>query len=412
LTGAVTHVDRSAMPAPAQPPYGDLEDRLDVLCPQLTRLASGRRPGALRQGPDLGDIVTWRALTDLLNSSLHDDRVDRLTRGEQTIPASSYTQRLPDAPGGPRGIVYDPVRLQELFRGGATLEVAGLHRRLPTVGRVCRRFERWFRSWVIGSAFLAHGARSRTPTHCDRQDGFFLQLAGSKRWRVFEPMRRDSLPGDLDLRYHSPPAWEGDLAPGDALFVPRGWFHQPELAAGVTSLHLTVSVGPVTAVDLMAWLVEDLRESDVMRAELPRFEDEHRQRQHAEAVWHELERRWHPDIIEEHLAAADAADRPGRGSFPWSFDGDVTPDSGVIIESGTSRRIDVTDAGGALIVEAIGRQWRVDARLRPLLEWILAGHRVPAEHLALYATGGLSVDELSAMVTDLVRDGLLVVVEP
>ncbi|NED86333.1 cupin, partial [Streptomyces sp. SID11233] len=62
------------------------------------------------------------------------------------------------------------------------------------------------------------------------------------------------------------------LAPGDVLYLPRGWLHSA-VAQGAVSVHLTLGVHPWTRHALAAQLAETalatLREDPAMRASLP-----------------------------------------------------------------------------------------------------------------------------------------------
>jgi ribosomal protein L16 Arg81 hydroxylase len=64
------------------------------------------------------------------------------------------------------------------------------------------------------------------------------------------------------------PAWEGIVADGDILYIPRGWWHEA-FPLNEPSLHLTISLTPPTAMDYLAWAVSGLRRQEDMRASLP-----------------------------------------------------------------------------------------------------------------------------------------------
>ena len=73
-----------------------------------------------------------------------------------------------------------------------------------------------------------------------------LQCEGRKRWKVYPPFENDELPRTSSRNYHpnevkQEPFIFEILAPGDILYVPRGWIHQGEVLPGEHSLHVTVS---------------------------------------------------------------------------------------------------------------------------------------------------------------------------
>ena len=85
--------------------------------------------------------------------------------------------------------------------------------------------------------------------HYDVHDVFVVQVTGEKHWQVRPPVvesplrdqpwtdRRDA----VRLAAEGPPTIDAVLAPGDCLYVPRGWLHSAT-ALGGTSIHLTMGV--------------------------------------------------------------------------------------------------------------------------------------------------------------------------
>ena len=106
--------------------------------------------------------------------------------------------------------------------------------------------------------------------HWDPQEAIVLQLSGKKRWKVYRPTRLHPLKNDVELP-HQPagePVWEGLMADGDLLYIPRGWWHVA-FPLNEPSLHLTVSLTPPTGMDYLGWAVSKLRRHAQARASLP-----------------------------------------------------------------------------------------------------------------------------------------------
>ena len=101
-----------------------------------------------------------------------------------------------------------------------------------------------------------------------------LQLSGRKHWKVYQPTRAYPLQDDLEVppQPTGGPFWEGVLEDGDALYIPRGWWHIA-YPLNVPSLHLTVATVPPRGVDLLHWLVGKLRQHVDVRRDLPLPED-------------------------------------------------------------------------------------------------------------------------------------------
>ena len=94
--------------------------------------------------------------------------------------------------------------------------------------------------------------------HHDTHEVFSLQVAGEKRWLVYEPVLELPL---RDQRYRSglgapgEPVLDVTLRAGDTLYLPRGWLHQA-MTSGSDSLHITVGVNVYTWLDAVRAALE------------------------------------------------------------------------------------------------------------------------------------------------------------
>ena len=105
--------------------------------------------------------------------------------------------------------------------------------------------------------------------HADTHDVFVLQLHGTKEWHVSSP--RVELPlarrQSERLTLSDPKTYR--LAPGDVLYLPRGFPHEA-LTGDSSSLHLTVGVYAFRWHDLLSDALQLIAHEDVMlRSALP-----------------------------------------------------------------------------------------------------------------------------------------------
>ena len=107
--------------------------------------------------------------------------------------------------------------VQEAMRGRA------LRRAAPAL-RPDSRATGWPGRGVLGSAprdavaaVWAGPGGTATPCHYDPVDNVVGRFCGSKRWRLWRPSSGEPT---------GTPDYDVVVAPGDALFVPRGWWHR------------------------------------------------------------------------------------------------------------------------------------------------------------------------------------------
>ncbi len=143
---------------------------------------------------------------------------------------------------------------------GATIVLQGLHLTRPAVGEFCRSLEVTLGHPAQANAYYTPREAQGLPVHHDTHDVFVLQVAGEKRWRVYEPALELPL---RNQRYSEDLGGPGEtvedrvLSPGDTLYLPRGWLHEA-VTSQTDSLHLTIGVNVVTWLDAFKAAIEEL----------------------------------------------------------------------------------------------------------------------------------------------------------
>jgi lysine-specific demethylase/histidyl-hydroxylase NO66 len=176
----------------------------------------------------------------------------RLVRDGAPLPAASYTDDIPWRPSSFSGIA-DVVRVAEEHARGATIVLQALHLHWPGAAVYCRELEQALGFPVQANAYATPAAAQGFAVHHDTHDVFVLQIAGSKRWRIYAPLLELPL---KDQRWSSAlgdpgaPVLDVTLAAGDTLYVPRGWPHEA-VTDRADSLHLTIGLHPPTRLDAL-----------------------------------------------------------------------------------------------------------------------------------------------------------------
>jgi ribosomal protein L16 Arg81 hydroxylase len=181
----------------------------------------------------------------------------RLVKDGTPLPPTNYTDDIPWRPGSFSQIA-SVERVAAEHAAGATLVLQALHLWRPAVALYCRGLEMRLGFPVQANAYLTPPAAQGFAVHHDTHDVFVLQVAGRKRWRLYEP--RLELPlkdqrWSADLGDVGAPIDDFTLEAGDTLYVPRGWPHEAETSQE-EALHLTIGLHPPTRMDALRAALE------------------------------------------------------------------------------------------------------------------------------------------------------------
>jgi lysine-specific demethylase/histidyl-hydroxylase NO66 len=194
----------------------------------------------------------------------------RLVKAGAQLEPRSYTVDVPWRPSGFTRTA-DVDRVLAEFEAGATIVLQGLHLHWPPLTTFCRDLEASLGHPVQANAYYTPRGSQGLPVHHDTHDVFVLQVSGDKRWLVYEPALELPL---RDQRY-SPelgapgtPVLDETLSGGDTLYLPRGWLHEA-LTSETDSLHVTVGVNVITALDAIRAALEECAADVEFRRGLP-----------------------------------------------------------------------------------------------------------------------------------------------
>lgn len=232
----------------------------------------GREPLLLRsRGREaFADLLDLPDVDHLVTETLLRMPSFRLVKDGTPLPPASYTHTV-RVGGAPVEGAVRPDRVLAAFADGATIVLQALHRNWPPVGRFCRDLEVSLTHPVQANAYVTPPTSKGFAMHHDTHDVFVLQTRGRKRWRVYRPLvelagkeqpwkRSQGDPGE--------PVIEAELAPGDSMYIPRGFPHEAEAQRQV-SIHVTVGILSYTWLDLWRQVMKDASEHRPFRESLP-----------------------------------------------------------------------------------------------------------------------------------------------
>jgi hypothetical protein len=185
------------------------------------------------------DLLTFDEVDRILSTTSIRTPSFRLVRSDRTIAESEYT-RSGTTGSRPVAGMADPARVFELFRGGATIVLQGLHRFWEPVAELTRGLELELGHPCQVNAYITPPGAQGLALHDDPHDVFVLQAFGRKHWELHAAPRE--------------PAREPIQAvvePGDCIYMPTGTPHAAS-TQDTLSGHLTVGIHVGTWRDVVA----------------------------------------------------------------------------------------------------------------------------------------------------------------
>jgi ribosomal protein L16 Arg81 hydroxylase len=328
----------------------------------------------------------------------------RLVKAGEKLDPRDYTKDLPWRPKPFTGAA-DNLAVAREFMRGATVVLQGLHLTWTPLARYCRSLEAFLGHPVQANAYYTPARSQGLPVHHDTHDVLVLQVAGSKRWLVYDPVF------ELPLKHQRYKAEMGDPGPvvmdvvlraGDTLYLPRGWLHEA-LTSDEDSLHLTVGIGVVTWLDAFRELLGEVEDDvEFRRSVAPDGEG-------AAELLERLAERLGPDHVAEVMRAKFVGGR--RPVLEGQLDdlralGSLAAECSVVRrESVIADLAELADGSLALVFE--GRRVVFPAHARGELEALVASSgEVRLSDLA----GHLDGEGRVVLARRLVREGFLRVV--
>jgi len=238
----------------------------------------GRAPLLTRATASFTDLLDAAAVDELVSQRGLRTPFVRMAKDGTVLGRGAYTRG-----GGAGASIEDQVaddRVLAQLADGATLVLQALHRTWPPLIDFGSRLAAELGHPVQINAYVTPPDSRGFAPHYDVHDVFVLQVSGRKHWTIHEPVVTDPLENQpwekhraaVTARAGERPVIDTVLAPGDALYLPRGTIHAAQ-ALGETSIHLTVGVHPITRHQLVRHLLEAAQDVPELRASLPAMVD-------------------------------------------------------------------------------------------------------------------------------------------
>jgi len=196
----------------------------------------------------------------------------RLVREGSQIPVGAYTSEVSWRP--PFTGTADVPRVVAEWEAGATIVLQALHVNWHPLAVFCRLLEDALGRGVQANSYSTPSGSQGFDVHHDTHDVLVLQVAGEKRWKLYDPLL------ELPLKHQRYSSSLGDsgaptddfvLRAGDTLYLPRGWLHEAETSA-TDSLHLTIGIAAHTWLDAARGALAALEDEPGFRPDVARGE--------------------------------------------------------------------------------------------------------------------------------------------
>ncbi|SKB36482.1 Uncharacterized conserved protein [Luteibacter sp. 22Crub2.1] len=208
---------------------------------------------AIKTMPD-----TTAEICQALCASEHSDgRVNVFLKG-LLIPYGMFTETYQDV-SECRSIVSIQ-RIEEYLEQGATVAINRIDRNTEYAKQLCDQIKMFSREVSTANCYVATSGEGSFGAHWDTHDVIAAQIDGSKRWQLWSPTHPLPAPNQRSKARRgeitNAPELDIELHKGDALYVPRGWWHFASPIDGKRTVHYAVGLHTPMVTDYISWLTE------------------------------------------------------------------------------------------------------------------------------------------------------------
>ena len=353
-------------------------------------------------------LLSWPALNEILEHHWRETYRFRLARQGRDLEPASYADL-----GGltPRIRAKD---VTDHLRRGATLSFDAIDELHEPLTRLAESFETFFRGGTKINIYAGWRALHGLDLHRDDQEILILQLDGRKRWLLYG-CSVDGVDRN-ELRSCSvPPAGallDQILQPGDLLYIPRACYHLA-VPMNEPTLQLTVSIKNPRGTDLLLWLVERMRASDLVARDLPYFAGAAERLRYSEELRNGLLGGLDAYLVGQYFSETNSNFRP-RPSFslPWSATPQLLPPGKeFLVRLNVHCQLLVSRDADTRSVElhCSGRRFRFPSGMQWIIEQLDDGAAWPISGLIDAVAGRLDEGMVRLLVEMLVRQDLVAI---
>jgi len=348
-------------------------------------------------------LLSWPSLNAILEDHWRETYRFRLACQGRDLDPASYANLDGHTPR---------IRAKDLtdhLRRGATLVFEAIDELHEPLRRLAESFEAFFRGSTKINVYAGWRALHGLDLHRDDHEIFILQLDGRKRWLLYG-FSVDGVDRSELASRSVPPAGavlDEILQPGDLLYIPRGCYHVA-VPMNEPALHLTLGVKNPRGMDLLHWMVERLRASDLAGRDLPYLAATDERLRYSALLRDAFLKDLAPDLVDQYFAetGGNLKRRPAF-SLPWSVTPELLPPGrDFLVRLNMPAPIVMPGDSGAFEVQCGGRRCRFPRSMQEVIEQLDGGESVPMGQIIDAVAGRLDADMIRLLVGMLVKENL------
>lgn len=154
---------------------------------------------------------------------------------------------------------FDEAMVHDILENGGSMVLNRFDKSSSHVATLCREIGGFCGYATVGNAYATKGGTGTFGKHWDSHCVFALQLIGMKRWTVFRPTLALPIGGQRSKEWlassESEIVFDNVLRAGEALYIPRGWWHEVTPIDGQPSLHIAAGVHTPKILEYVRWVL-------------------------------------------------------------------------------------------------------------------------------------------------------------
>ncbi len=355
-------------------------------------------------------LLSWPALNGILRHIQISRSQLRMSKDGKAVPPELYLINKQQV----RGVipVLSAADLVDRLREGATLVIEAIDELHEPILALAQSLERTLQVRIQVNMYASWRASPGFDLHWDDHDVIILQIVGRKRWQIFGPTTK--FPLERNPETMKPPdrsaVWDGLMKEGDALYIPRGWWHVVT-PLNEPTIHLTVGTTNPTGVKLLQWVADQLRLQEFMRMDIPRFDGENETQYLSSFISKVTDLIEKPDLLSRFLRHlnATAVPRPAF-SLPWSIAMDSISDrKDWMISILAPRELEIipTADTNTLVLAFAGKRLTFSDATMPLFEYLAEKAPITVGEFHRRFEGSFMPEQCAEFLSGLVKHGVI-----